>query len=216
MSPIKKDIKLVIIGDANVGKTSIANYYVFGKATIDYGSTIGAAFLAKHIKINEQQLTLHIWDTAGQERFRSMGRIYYNGSLGCICVFDITKRSTFENAKRWLEEYVNNNNRDHSIIIVANKSDFNEDEWQVSREEIETFAAESGHPYFITNCVTGIHINDIFETLTKDIVENNSHFKKTKYLSQTESSTPVDNEGIIDLTKKFIPFTGSNSGNCKC
>eukprot|EP01084_Bolivina_argentea_P049714 91424_1 len=82
-------LKVVILGDASVGKTSIRNRFVNDKFSKEYKATIGADFLTKEIFIDDKSVTIQIWDTAGQERFQSLGVAFYRGSDSCILLYDI-------------------------------------------------------------------------------------------------------------------------------
>ena len=83
-------LKVVILGDSGVGKTSLMNQYVNKRFSAQYKATIGADFLTKEVMIDDKLVTLQIWDTAGQERFQSLGVAFYRGADACILVYDIT------------------------------------------------------------------------------------------------------------------------------
>jgi Ras-related protein Rab-7A len=85
----KKLLKVIILGDSGVGKTSLMNQYVNKKFTSQYKATIGADFLTKELMIEDKLVTMQIWDTAGQERFQSLGMAFYRGADACVLVYDI-------------------------------------------------------------------------------------------------------------------------------
>merc|ERR1711883_12435 len=100
-------LKVIILGDSGVGKTSLMNQYVNRKFSNQYKATIGADFLTKDITLDDnRQVTLQIWDTAGQERFQSLGVAFYRGADACILVFDLTAKKSFENLDTWREEFL--------------------------------------------------------------------------------------------------------------
>lgn len=112
----KVTLKLVILGNSGVGKTSFMNRYHSDKFTGQYKATIGADFLSKKITVTPksnpggpppqpQEVILTIWDTAGQERFQSLGKAFYRGSDVCLLVFDVTDRSSFDGLQKWKEEF---------------------------------------------------------------------------------------------------------------
>jgi len=82
-------LKVILLGDSGVGKSSIMNQYVHEKFTAEYKATIGADFLTKHLIIDDKPITMQIWDTAGQERFQSLGVAFYRGADCCALVFDV-------------------------------------------------------------------------------------------------------------------------------
>mmetsp|Transcript_19464 Transcript_19464/g.47867 ORF Transcript_19464/g.47867 Transcript_19464/m.47867 type:complete len:103 (+) Transcript_19464:54-362(+) len=89
-------LKVIILGDSGVGKTSLMNQYVSKKFTNQYKATIGADFLTKEVTIDGRVVTMQIWDTAGQERFQSLGVAFYRGADCCVLVFDLTVPKTFD------------------------------------------------------------------------------------------------------------------------
>merc|ERR1712021_83617 len=107
MSARKKVLlKVIILGDSSVGKTSLMNQYVNRKFNTQYKATIGADFLTKEVSIPERVVTMQIWDTAGQERFQSLGVAFYRGADACILVFDLTAKKSFDNLDTWREEFL--------------------------------------------------------------------------------------------------------------
>lgn len=96
------DSKLVILGQTNVGKTSITMRYCHNSFSTPTSATIGASFLQKRLVVDRTKMTLQIWDTAGQERFRSMAPMYYRNARAAILVFDLTQESTFTKLREWL------------------------------------------------------------------------------------------------------------------
>ena len=102
MSSQKKQfLKIVILGDSGVGKTTLLQQYVTQKANGHSKPTIGADFQKKEIMVDNQQVNLQIWDTAGQEKFQSLGYAFYRGADSCALVFDITNHKSFENLSKW-------------------------------------------------------------------------------------------------------------------
>ncbi|KAJ8910435.1 hypothetical protein NQ315_012577 [Exocentrus adspersus] len=79
-------LKVIILGDSSVGKTSLMNQYVNRKFSNQYKATIGADFLTKEVTVDDRTVTMQIWDTAGQERFQSLGVAFYRGADCCVLV----------------------------------------------------------------------------------------------------------------------------------
>ena len=99
------NIKIALIGDAGVGKTSIAMRYANNEFKDDYASTGGAAYSTKTIQTETQTIHLDIWDTAGQEKFRSLAKVFYKNAAICVLVYEITRRASFEELQKfWIEE----------------------------------------------------------------------------------------------------------------
>lgn len=123
----KNFLKIVVLGDANVGKTSLLTRYTEDKSPISTKPTIGADFKKKEVVINESTVTVQIWDTAGQERYQSIGYSFYRGSDCCVIAFDITNRQSFENLSKWKEAFIENavpsNSDNYPFICMGNKLD---------------------------------------------------------------------------------------------
>merc|ERR1712000_433385 len=99
-------LKVVLLGDSGVGKTSLMDRYVNKNYTSQYKATIGADFLTKEVEVGNTVVTLQIWDTAGQERFQSLGNSFYRGADCCILTFDLTIHKTFEHLENWKHEFL--------------------------------------------------------------------------------------------------------------
>ena len=108
----KKTLKMVILGDSGVGKTSLMNRYATGKFTGQYKATIGADFLAKdNVVVSDifgtrHLVSLQIWDTAGQERFQSLGVGFYRGADACLLVYDVTDPHSLDHLEHWRKEFL--------------------------------------------------------------------------------------------------------------
>merc|ERR1712072_69009 len=103
-------LKVIILGDSSVGKTSLMNQYVNRKFDNQYKATIGADFLTKEVSVDhngdQRLVTMQIWDTAGQERFQSLGVAFYRGADACVLVYDLTAKKSFENLDTWRDEFL--------------------------------------------------------------------------------------------------------------
>ncbi|XP_048833845.1 ras-related protein Rab-5B-like isoform X2 [Brienomyrus brachyistius] len=115
--------KLVLLGDMAVGKSSLVLRFVKGHFDEFQETTIGAAFLAQSVCLDDTTIKFEIWDTAGQERYHSLAPMYYRGAQAAIVVFDITKPETFERAKAWVKELQRQANPSIVIALAGNKAD---------------------------------------------------------------------------------------------
>ena len=110
-------IKVVLVGETDVGKTSIILRYATNKFNNNQMSSSCASFISKSITINGKLIKFEIWDTAGQEKYRSVARIFYKDAVVCILVYDITKRRTFAEIRNyWIDEIKSNIKKDASNI----------------------------------------------------------------------------------------------------
>jgi small GTP-binding protein len=167
---LRKSTKLCIIGDSNVGKTSIIKRYVdnsFGQTE----PSIGACNHKRVVKLSSgEEMDLEIWDTAGQERFKSIVPMYYKGSKGIIIVFDITNTASFDGAKTWVKDLSSHNNT-AILSLVGNKCDLS-DIRTVSFENAKIFANQNNLLYFETSAKEGSNVTEIFFTIAEKIPRN--------------------------------------------
>ena len=129
-------LKLVLIGASNSGKTSLLLRFIEKRFYGDQESTIGVDFKMKTLLIDKKHVAkVQVWDTAGQERFRSISQAYYRNANGCIAVYDVTQRASFEAITDYITSYINfaPPNTARNIVLVGNKTDLT-DNRQVSLE----------------------------------------------------------------------------------
>ncbi|KAG1052131.1 hypothetical protein G6F43_005704 [Rhizopus delemar] len=157
-------VKLVLLGDSSVGKSSIITKYVTDTFIEGREATIGAAFLAKICSIEDRIIKFDIWDTAGQERFRSLAPMYYRNAAAAMIVFDVTNYNSFTGAKRWVDELP----LDVMVALVGNKIDLEQDR-QVSVDEIKEYVAEKDLIYIETSARLGINIHHVFNEIAKNV-----------------------------------------------
>lgn len=163
-------VKLVLLGEAAVGKSSLVLRFVSNDFQENKEPTIGAAFLTQKCTIGERTIKYEIWDTAGQERFASLAPMYYRNAQAAVVVYDITKPASFIKARHWVKELHEQANRDITIALVGNKLDLVEDDSaedgetlrKVSIEEGQSLADEEGLLFFETSAKTGNNVNEVF------------------------------------------------------
>ena len=168
-----KNIKIVLIGDCGVGKSSISLRYTSNEFEDNYTSTGGAAYSTKLIQKYGDNLQLDIWDTAGQERYRSLGRTFYKDAFIVILVYDITREETFNNLKNiWMEELNKNGEEKPILAVVGNKIDQYEEEATVNEEDARKFAESNNAVFQQVSAKTGSNIEILFNNLFSKIKVN--------------------------------------------
>jgi len=168
-----QEVKVVLLGDAAVGKSSIILRFVNDTFTESYGVTIGGAFMAKLLIHNGISTRFKIWDTAGEERFRSLASMYYKDAQVAILVYDITKKESLKNLSYWITELKNNGPPNIMLAVVGNKIDLIESE-EVTLEEASNFAKETGSLFKMTSAKEGKGVHDLFERIAEDLEKKNS------------------------------------------
>eukprot|EP00826_Nyctotherus_ovalis_P054897 TRINITY_DN723_c0_g1_i15.p1 TRINITY_DN723_c0_g1~~TRINITY_DN723_c0_g1_i15.p1 ORF type:complete len:207 (+),score=77.79 TRINITY_DN723_c0_g1_i15:129-749(+) len=171
----KCTVKVVIIGDSNVGKTSLMQQYIQNTFSCQYKATIGAEFLSKEVLIDDQLVTMQIWDTAGQEKYQSVQRVFYRGTDGCIIVYDLTSPGSFANVEKWREEFFNSANLENTqnfpMVIVGNKADLTM-ERKVPHEKAVKWCKENGElDHYETSAKTAINVKEAFEGIARKAAE---------------------------------------------
>ncbi|KAF5377669.1 hypothetical protein D9615_005271 [Tricholomella constricta] len=116
-------VKLVLLGEAAVGKSSVVLRFVSNEFQANKEPTIGAAFLTQKCRLEDRVLRYEIWDTAGQERFHSLAPMYYRNAQAAVVVYDITKATSLEKAKSWVKELQRQANPNIVIALAGNKLD---------------------------------------------------------------------------------------------
>jgi len=186
--------KTIVVGDGAVGKTAITFRFAENKFQENYKMTIGVDFTITRMTVNNKKIKTQIWDTGGQERFSKIRPLYYRGALGCLVVFDVTNKVSFENLEMWFQE-VKDNCIKIPIILVGNKIDLTNR--QVTSEEGKALAAKKSKefgrkiPYLETSAKTGETIKKVFTKLIKSMVRDAEKLiedKKTKDTNTTGKS----------------------------
>ena len=164
--------KILLLGDDNIGKTSILLRYtdrIFNGPPL---TTIGLDYRLKSIILkNGKSVKLQIWDTVGQDRFRAITKNYYKAAHGIILIYDVIDRRTFESIRNWVSQIRQEDSEKITIYLVANKID-KEDERKVEKEEGENLAKELGLPFIEVSAKDGINVDEIFEDLVERIYKN--------------------------------------------
>ena len=118
--------KLIIIGEPAVGKSCMLFRAVKNEFRENYEITIGAEFTSLYFQCKEKRIQIQVWDTAGMEKFRSIIKIFFNGSHAAFIVYDITRQETFDNVGLWINVLKESTSTNPKIILVGNKKDIEE------------------------------------------------------------------------------------------
>lgn len=154
-------MKVVLLGDCGVGKTSLINRYVNNKFAQSYKATVGVDFVSKDIMLKDRIITIQIWDTAGQERFKCLSSAFFRGSDVIVLTFDLTRRSTFESLDSWLDLFYESCSlrvRNTPLVLLGNKCD--EKNFDVDR--VKDWASSHGAIYFEVSAKNDFGVREAF------------------------------------------------------
>jgi len=176
--------KVVLVGDATVGKTHLLSRYVKGTLPKQPTATIGVEFATRTIPLAiGGTVKAQIWDTAGQERYRAITSSHYRRAVGALLVYDVTRQATFQNCLKWLEELRTNAEPDIVILLVGNKVDLVEKDpsaRQVYYDAAAEFAKTHGLFFSEASAVTSYNVKHIFEHLLQEIYNQASKARDKK------------------------------------
>ena len=161
------EIKICLLGDVSVGKTSIASRFCKNSFNENYINTIGGAYQQQNIILNNgAKIKLHIWDTSGQDRFRSMTSLYYRDAQVAILTYDVTNLQTLDSLNYWLSELKDKVEIDNMVLCLAgNKNDSDAGEKKVSTARGKEFAEEHNMIFFETSAKTGAGVKELFQAI---------------------------------------------------
>ena len=171
-------IKLLLLGDTSVGKSSFINRYFKNFFQEEFLSTIGLDSQNKIIKIFNDKYKLTIWDTAGQERFRSITRNYYKNADGVFLIYDVNDSENYDNISKWVNDIKENNtavDNKITIYLLGNKIDLNQR--KIDYVRAEEMAKNLGVKYFEISCKLNININEVVNRMVLDVYQKSNNPK---------------------------------------
>ncbi|GAB1604222.1 ras-related protein Rab-24-like isoform X1 [Argonauta hians] len=198
------DIKVVLLGTAMVGKTSLVDRFLHERYlgdTVRYQNTIGGAYGQKNVDVNGKTIQLGIWDTAGSERYASLSRIYYRDAGAAIVCYDLSEQNTLERAKFWIEE-LQNNESDCKLYLCGTKKDLLQTQTcpqKVQRGDAEALGDNFSAEVFETSSKTGENIKELFHRIAEDYVQL---WTKNKAIALSRDSTQSIRLSHYDLDRK--------------
>jgi len=184
-------LKIIILGDSGVGKTSLMNQYVNRKFSPQYKATIGADFLTKEVMIDDKLVTLQIWDTAGQERFQSLGVAFYRGADCCVCVYDVTAPKSFESLDSWRDEFLiqasPRNPDDFPFVVLGNKVDVDKVQRKIPQTRADAWAKKHKVPipYYETSAKTAENVEQAFTEIARRALSQDKQDDAPAFAPQT-------------------------------
>ena len=203
------EYKIILLGEAGVGKTSIMYRFTLDKFKNTYLSTIGVEYKARELNFSNSKVNLKIWDTAGQERFRSITKQFFKNSDGVFLIFDLCNKDTIKKLNVWLKDIAENAGENCIIFLIGNKMDVKTRDISIS-EEAKELADNKNIDYYEVSAKTGNGVANIFEKIAKKLVE------KTKIKNKNEEKKFKRNLNIEDYTKEERGKVEQNRNSYKC
>uniref|UniRef100_A0A914X6X4 Ras-related protein Rab-30 n=1 Tax=Plectus sambesii TaxID=2011161 RepID=A0A914X6X4_9BILA len=184
MEDYKYLFKVVLVGNAGVGKTCLVRKFTQGIFPPGQSATIGVDFMIKTVKVGDDKVKLQIWDTAGQERFRSITQSYYRSAHAIVLVYDVACQPSFDCLPEWLGEIEQYANRRVLKILVGNKVDKG-DEREIPERIGQSFGDANAFDYFLeTSALDATNVDTLFHEvatrLTVDMKRNDDQYDKYK------------------------------------
>jgi len=189
-------LKILIIGESAVGKTSLLLRFINDSFDPNVSATIGVDFKTKKMTVEGNTVKLAIWDTAGVERFRTLTPSYYRNAQGAIVVYDVSRRDTFNKMQTWLDELDTYTTRRNIVkMIVGNKID--KDTREVTKEEGIKFARRHAALYIESSAKTCDGVECAFEELVQKIIQTPGLWEASANPSGTISVSQSQEEGYL-------------------
>ncbi len=190
--------KVLLIGNSDVGKSSLILRYVDQIWNDVFVPTIGVDFKVKSIEVDQKLVKMQIWDTAGQERFRNVISSYFKGAHGILLIYDITCRESFKELENWLGEVERHASSQVLKILIGNKCDL-EEKREIQKDEGEAFAMRNGMQFIETSAKNNTNVSEAFEALAKIMVESSN---KRNAIKIEKKTIKVEKGADLNVKKK--------------
>ena len=195
-------LKIVILGEGRVGKTSILSKYFDKKFNEGQKSTINPSFYELNKDYQGKKVKFNFWDTAGQEQFNAINTMYYQNAVGALLVYDVTISETFDKVKDWVHTLQEMVGKDITFVIAGNKFDLSDKNMiEKNNEKVDNYCEKQKCKHFYTSAKTGFNLNDAFDSLINSVLKkvmgvNTAGVKKKgKQLSIKEQTKPKKEGG---------------------
>ena len=187
--------KVLLLGNSNVGKSSLFLRFVDDIWNDTFVPTIGVDFKIKTFDIDDKRIKMQIWDTAGQERFKNIIASYYRGAHGILLIYDVTDKDSFKNLSNWLIEIEKNSSKNVLKVLIGNKTDL-EEKRVITYNQGKEFADTYGLKYIETSAKKNLNVNEAFETLGRELMAASDD----KRITKTKPNKKISVAKAQDLT----------------
>ena len=169
---VETTLKVIIVGNGGVGKSSMMLRFCKGAYTDTYKKTIGVDFMEKELYVDHsgESMRLMLWDTAGQEEFDTITRSYYRGAAACVIVFSTTDRASFDAVRGWKQKVESEVGSSVAMVLIQNKIDLL-DRAEMTVDEAEALATELGLKFFRTSVSQNVLVQEAFQDLAESALD---------------------------------------------
>ena len=188
-------MKVIIVGNGQVGKTCLITRFVKDRFSMDYKKTLGVDYLQKQMFVDGEEVTYHVWDTAGQEEFNALTRRYYRGASACVLAFATNNRDSFEAVRRWRDAVHNECGEEITMVLIQTKIDLI-DEAEVNEQEAEALATEFDIPLIRVCSKDNVMVKEVFQHLAS------TYFGNKKQL-EDDFSSPITSIEELKINRGF-------------
>jgi small GTP-binding protein len=198
---IDKKVKILIIGDSGVGKSSFLSRYTDSKFNTNHIITMGIEFKYRLTTHYSNIFQIMLWDTSGQKIFSHIIDTYLKGLDGIIIMYDVTNRSSFINISKWMDKIKLNSNTSTNVILIGNKIDCGTR--YISSKEGENMGLKLNIPHSEISCKKDINVKESVHILLDNIIES-KNIEKTNYISNSDNSdyhTLLNNDNGTNISK---------------
>ena len=197
----KISLKILLVGDSEVGKTSLLLKYIDHVFPEEHIATIGVEYKVKFIVKDDYNIKLQIWDTAGQERFHSITKSIYRNTNGVLFVYDITKKNTFKNIKNWIKD-TENVDKEIKGVIIGNKIDLDENR-EIEEDDLKELSNKKNMPALECSAKNNINVNEAFNRLIDELLKDKTESQIMEFYSRkNRSDLSISTKKITNPKKK--------------
>ncbi|MBD3353541.1 MAG: GTP-binding protein [Candidatus Lokiarchaeota archaeon] len=162
-------MKICLLGDGAVGKTSLVYRFIENRFSTDFKSTLGVNLLKRKVQVDDNTVSVQIWDLGGQEAYKKLRKLYLEGSQGGLVVFDKTNQNSFDNLDDWVDSF-KQSQEDAPMILIGNKIDL-KDQIKVAEKDAKEYAEAHNMSYISTSAKTGEKVDEAFKALIREVIE---------------------------------------------
>jgi small GTP-binding protein len=177
--------KIIILGDGQVGKTSLIKRFISNEFIENTPMTLGISDYSKLVALEDSSVYLCLWDTAGQERFQSIVPIYFRGCKAAVIVYDVTSEESFKKVQYWINQTRELGSKNIMYMLIGNKIDL-EEKRMIKKKDAMDLARNNGMLFFETSCLSALNVELAFQMLTKTLYES-----ETRANPSENGSAPV-------------------------